>query len=67
MQMLEGKMPDDYTKTPSSPLETPETLYVRVTVEDFPPVPSQRQVVELLHRPFPGAVAKPLLCSRTIQ
>lgn len=30
-------MPDDYTKTSPSPLKTPETLYVRVTVEEFPP------------------------------
>lgn len=29
------------TKTSLSPLKTPETLYVRVTVEEFPPIPAQ--------------------------
>lgn len=59
-------MPDDYTKTSPSPLKTPQTLYVRVTVEEFPPFPPSVKRLNYYTPPFPNR-RRALLRSRAIQ
>lgn len=59
-------MPDDYTKTSPSPLKTPETLYVRVTVEEFPPLSPSVKRLNCYIPPFLNR-RRALLRSRAIQ